>query len=245
MGTNEKKEITAQSITEHLKEAEANNTKKLLVNDKRLYIKFKKQIDKAYENMEKSYFDTASAIHAIYTKQLYKIDNFKNIYDFAKQNYNIARGTTSNFINICDKFGQVNENGTVIGILPAYDAYSVSKLAVMLKFPKELLDKCNPEMSVRELKKLGKEYEENLIAEEISDDAFDIPDDIVDEPEKNVPINEPEKADIEESDNKVFVCQAKTIEELLSLQDLIADTLRDIREGNGKENAVINVSIQF
>lgn len=241
----EKKEVTAQSITESLKKAEEQNAKQTLANDKRLYTRFKKQIDNAYTKMESCYLDTAIAIHSIYSKKLYKLDNFKNIYDFAKQNYDIARGTTNGFINICERFGRVGENGTVVELLPEYQPYSISKLKIMLRFPKELLAECSPDMSVRELQKKGKEFEQGLLTENIPEDEIDVPDDIVDEPKENVPINKPEKADIEESEDRVFVCLAHTVEELLSLQEVIADALKDIKDGNGKENAVINVSIQF
>lgn len=245
MKKEEKKEVTAQSITDSLKKAEEQNAKQELANDKRLYTRYKKQIDNAYTKMESCYLDTAIAIHSIYSKKLYKLDNFKNIYDFSKQNYDIARGTTNGFINICERFGRVGENGTIVELLPEYQSYSISKLRVMLRFPKDLLLQCSPDMSVRELQKKGKEYEQGLLVEDIPEDEIDVPDDIVDSPNESVPINKPEKADIEESDGKVFVCQAHTIEELLSLQELIADTLKDIKDGNGKSNAVINVSIQF
>ena len=112
--------------------------------------------------MENSYLQTAFALHAIYKNKLYRLDNFKNIYDFAKENYTIARGTCNNFINICEKFGVPNENGNIMELSPDYAQYSVSQLAVMLAFPRELLEKCDKTKSVRELKRMRIEYENGL-----------------------------------------------------------------------------------
>lgn len=153
---------TANSITKQLQLAEEKNKKAQLAEDKRLYKRFKCQIDKAYQSMENSYLQTAFALHAIYKNKLYQLDNFKNIYDFAKENYSIARGTCNNFINICEKFGVLNENGNIMELSPTYMQYSVSQLAVMLAFPQELLDKCDKSKSVRELKRMRIEYENGL-----------------------------------------------------------------------------------
>ena len=105
---------SADTITQQLKVIEEKNNKVQLAEDRRLYKRFKGQIDKAYQKMETSYLETAFALHAIYKHKLYHLDNYKNIYDFAKENYNIARGTCNNFINICEKFGTLNENGNVM-----------------------------------------------------------------------------------------------------------------------------------
>lgn len=153
------KKVTAEDINSKLRTAVEARTKKQLADDKRLYKRFQKEIDSAYESMEKSYLKTAFALHSIYNLQLYKLDNYKNIYDFAKDKYNIARGTCSNFINIVEKFGIKNENGNYAALAPEYENYSASKLAVMLTFPMPLLEKCNSKFSVRELKRMREEYE--------------------------------------------------------------------------------------
>ena len=102
MSIKEKKEITAKSITEKLQDVEEKKTKAQLANDKSLYNKFLKQIDTAYGKAEKAYLDIAIAIHSIYKKELYKVENFKNIYDFVKEKYNYSRGTCNKYINICE-----------------------------------------------------------------------------------------------------------------------------------------------
>lgn len=129
-----------------------------------MYQYYKKRIEKAYYRMEHSYLETAVALHAIYNKELYRLDGYKNIYEFAEENYNISRGTCHNFLSICGKFGKLDSQGLVVGLLDCYGTYSVSQLAVMQTFPQELLNQCNDGMSVRELKRMKQAYEKGLTA---------------------------------------------------------------------------------
>ena len=244
---------TADSITKQLQLAEEKNKKAQLAEDKRLYKRFKCQIDKAYQSMENSYLQTAFALHAIYKNKLYQLDNFKNIYDFAKENYSIARGTCNNFINICEKFGVLNENGNIMELSPTYSQYSVSQLAVMLAFPQELLDKCDKSKSVRELKRMRIEYENGLqtkadakVIETTAKESFaetvesDIPDN-----ESDSPSGKTSNLDTDKSSDNILVCQASTVEELLTFTGIITDTLYDIVEGNQKKNARLEVRIVY
>lgn len=206
--------------------------------------------------MENSYLQTAFALHAIYKNKLYQLDNFKNIYDFAKENYSIARGTCNNFINICEKFGVPNENGNIMELSPTYAQYSVSQLAVMLAFPKELLNKCDKSMSVRELKRMRAEYESGLQART---DTQVIETTMKESPSDSADSDNPKstgssadtssegttKLDISETTDNIFVCQASTVDELFNFRGIITDTLYDIVEGNNKKNARLELRIVY
>lgn len=249
------KKVTAEDINTKLKAVEASNSKKQLAENKRLYNRYIRQIDSAYKNMEKCYLDTAFALHSIYQNQLYKIDNFKNIYDFAKEKYNIARGTCNTFINICEKFGVKNENGNISQLALEYEKYSASQLAVMLTFSVALLNRCNSGMTVRELKRMKSDFQEEqaqhkaLLESRKESDSLDmLPDDITgnDIPGNDAPpMNEPTKLDLGKGEKSIHVCTVKTLDELLKLKESIADTLNDIVNGNKKKNACIEVNIIF
>lgn len=241
---------TAVSITKQLQLAEEKNKKAQLAEDKRLYKRFKCQIDKAYQSMENSYLQTAFALHAIYKNKLYQLDNFKNIYDFAKENYSMARGTCNNFINICEKFGVLNENGNIMELSPTYAQYSVSQLAVMLAFPQELLKKCDKTKSVRELKRMRMEYENGLQAtpdaQAIKTTMEESPSDPADTGSPaDIPPEGTTKLDISESTDNLFVCQANSVDELFNFRGIITDTFYDIVNGNNKKNARLEVRIVY
>lgn len=261
--------VSAEDINGKLKAAVEVKTAKELAEDKRLYKRFQKEIDGAYKKMETCYLDTAFALHSIYELQLYKLDNYKNIYDFAKDKYNISRGTCSNFINISEKFGIRNEKGNISRLAPQYENYGVSQLAVMLTFPTVLLEKCNNKISVRELKRMREEYEneEKEIKRipkngESPDSATGVqsainefmPDDITggdiagtdgDSPAGDSPMNPPVKLDIPKDAHSVHICTAKDFVELSGLFGIIEESYNDIVLGNKKKKARIRVDVVF
>lgn len=116
--------------------------------------KYKNKIRVEYGKVEKSFLNIAISLHWIYDNAGYKPLGYDNIYDFAKKEFDIARGTCCNFINLVERFGARDELGNFTGELaPEYEAYSSSKLILMLNLKDEEIEKLSPTMSVREMKK--------------------------------------------------------------------------------------------
>lgn len=240
----QKTDITASAIITQLKEIDEKNSKAELAEDKRLYNRFKKQIDKAYASMEKSYLDTALALHSIYTRKLYKLDGFANIYDFAQDTYGIKKTTCNSFINICEKFGLPNENGTMVKLQDSYVDYKPSQLMVMVAFPQDLLNKCDKDMTVRQLKQMFKEYKEDLNALEMDYSVIDVTEESSEVSEHSEKMNEPESLDIDKDCNDLFVAKANDFEEILNMQEIIEEALEDVKKA-GKKKAKLEVRIVF
>lgn len=240
----QKTDITASAIITQLKEIDEKNSKAELAEDKRLYNRFKKQIDKAYASMEKSYLDTALALHSIYSRKLYKLDGFANIYDFAQDTYGIKKTTCNSFINICEKFGLPNENGTMIKLQDSYVDYKPSQLMVMVAFPQDLLNQCDKDMTVRQLKQMFKEYKEDLSALEMNDSIIDVTEESSEVSEHSEKMNEPEPLDIDKDCNDLFIARANDFEELLNMQEIIEEALEDVKKA-GKKKAKLEVRIVF
>lgn len=106
-----------------------------------------KKIDGAFEKI-------AFNLHWFYVTEAFKAVNYKNIYDMAAKEFGISRGTTSNFINIVERFAERDENGKILDrIAERYSGFGSSKLILMLGCDEEKLLSINPKMSVREIKK--------------------------------------------------------------------------------------------
>lgn len=240
----QKTDITASAIITQLKEIDEKNSKAELAEDKRLYNRFKKQIDKAYASMEKSYLDTALALHSIYSRKLYKLDGFANIYDFAQDTYGIKKTTCNSFINICEKFGLPNENGTMVKLQDSYVDYKPSQLMVMVAFPQDLLNKCDKDMTVRQLKQMFKEYKEDLNALEADNSIIDVTEESSEVSEHSEKMNEPEPLDIDKDCNDLFIARANDFEELLNMQEIIEEAVEDVKKA-GKKKAKLEVRIVF
>lgn len=114
-------------------------------------------------SVESSYLTIAMELYTIYKKKLYQIDNYPNIYDMAYDKFSLGRATCNNYINICEKYGVIDEAAqTCKGLLPEYEKFSSSKLVAMLGMPEKLQKEIRPEMSVREIRRKRQIYEEKL-----------------------------------------------------------------------------------
>ncbi len=108
-------------------------------------------------DMQRSSFDIAYAVYSIYSKAYYKIDGYKNIYDYARERYGISRGTTNNFINIVDRFCDLKK--PVFELKPEFADFNSTQLICMLGHTDDELKekKIVPEMSSRDIRKALKD----------------------------------------------------------------------------------------
>lgn len=118
-------------------------------------LKHKNNIKTEFGKIDKSVFKIAFEVHWLYDNQAYISLGYDNIYDLAKSEFGIARGTTSDYINMIDRFGERDDLDNFTGnIMEKYKAYSSSKLIAMHDLLDGEIDNSilRPEMSVREIK---------------------------------------------------------------------------------------------
>lgn len=127
------------------------------VEDKNEFQKLDGVIYDSMENISKSGYAVAFAIHTIYMKKLYRVDGYKNVYSYALERYGLSRTTCNDFINMVERFGKIsgNEKECITEIRPEYELYGNSQLLAMKGYnDAEIKDaKITPSMSVREIKK--------------------------------------------------------------------------------------------
>lgn len=126
----------------------------------KLYKKSVANIDTAYAQVEQSALDIAFALYPIYKNNLFQIDGYNNIYELAKEKWNISPGSCNELIHVCEKFGVIGKNHEVIGIEMQYQGYNTSNLRILCKVDKKYHDRFSPEMSCREIKELYKKIKE-------------------------------------------------------------------------------------
>lgn len=117
-----------------------------------------KDLDNAFNAVEKTFFKIGALLYWFYDTQAFtQIDGkaYHNISDFAKERYNISKATTYQFINVMKKFGKQDESGNLV-ISDIYKQYSSTQLIEMEKMNDDTLQKCTPEMKIKELKELAK-----------------------------------------------------------------------------------------
>lgn len=116
--------------------------------------KRKNQIKIEYGKIESSSLKIAFSLHWLYDKKGFKPLGYDTIYDLAKEEFNIARGTCNGFINLIERFAKRDEFGHCTEeLLEQFEPYSPSKLLVMMNLTDEEIKQIPPDMSVREIKK--------------------------------------------------------------------------------------------
>lgn len=81
---------------------------------------------------------------------------YKNIESFAKDRYDISRSTALGYIQIAERFGQVNpKTGEIDTLKDDYKDFSPTALMIMCSLDDETLAKCKSNMKVKDIKALA------------------------------------------------------------------------------------------
>lgn len=115
--------------------------------------------------VESSFTKIAFNLHWIYRTEAFKTLGYDNVYTLAKNEFNIARGTANNFINVVERFGKRIDNKFSDEISDEFKDYKSSQLISMLGMNDETLKKINKDMSVRDIKKVKKEASDEKFRE--------------------------------------------------------------------------------
>ena len=148
---------TATKTAESEKKLPAMNPPEdiVTVEDKKEFQQLDEIIYNSMDSISKSGYAVAFAIHTIYTKKLYRVDGYKNVYSYALERYGLSRTTCNDFINMVERFGKISGNNCITEIKPEYELYGNSQLLAMKGYNDAEIQKAKitPSMSVREIKK--------------------------------------------------------------------------------------------
>lgn len=130
----------------------------VIVFEKEFVQKFRQHdaaICKGFKTASKSFFEIALNLHWIYKNDAFKTAGKDNIYDYARDRFDVSRGTTHNYIAIAERFGRPALESDMLVIRDEYAAYSPTQLSILASHTDEeikALEIC-PTMSTREIKK--------------------------------------------------------------------------------------------
>ena len=107
--------------------------------------------------IESSYEKIAFDLYYIYSQKGYEVLGYKNIYDLAKDKFDIARGTAHSYVTTVKKFAKRDNSGAVLPeIEDSYKGFTPSQLSVMCSMDEKQISYVTSDMSVRDIKKLSK-----------------------------------------------------------------------------------------
>ena len=116
-------------------------------------------INKAVETNASIQIKTALLLKTVYDKQLFRELGYKNIYEYADDRFNIARGTTSNWLMIAEHFGVLNTETGFYMLDERLKKYSITQLILLRNFRIEQIESfgIDENTSCSQIKKIVKE----------------------------------------------------------------------------------------
>lgn len=162
--------------------------------------------------IESSFSKIAFNLHWIHENESYKTLGYKNVYDFAKIEFGIARGTCNNFINVVNRFAKRVDGKITEQIDDYYKDFKSSQLILMLDLSDSEIKKLDCGMSVRDMKKEIKSMTfENGQAEQ----------------DKETSAGKDEPIDVESKEvNRQVIITIRNMEEYDSQEDKIYDMIK-------------------
>lgn len=191
------------------------------------YNKLKNNIEKGFTKASAAYVDIACALWQIHHNEYYRIDNYKNIAEFALDAFEIKKTAAHNYIRVVEKFGNITD-GKATGLQDAYKDFKCSQLVNMLSFTPEQIEAVQPDWSVRKIIEFGKQplaidSEETEDSKEIIDsEATDVED-----AEESEVMN---SSEVETGRVPLTICNS--FEELLSCREQMENVYNDLKNDN-------------
>ena len=106
-----------------------------------------RQIVSSMKSLETSFIKLALALHNVDSGKLYEIEGYNNVYEFAKERYNISKSTCYNYLGLVDAFGLTADSK------PLYTYTQMVALLPAVRAGVDIEAKISPNMSVSEIKK--------------------------------------------------------------------------------------------
>ncbi len=123
--------------------------------DFRSFNSLKNVIEKGFSKASEAYVTIGCALWQIQRNEYYRIDNYKNVAEFALDAYEIKKAATYNYIKVIEKFGVI-ENDKALGLREEFKAFKCSQLVAMLTFTPEQIEQVQPDWTVRKITEFGK-----------------------------------------------------------------------------------------
>lgn len=135
---------------------------------------YQDSVDIIHEELHKtrqSFIKIGWYLKHIYEKKMFTEDGYSNIYEFAKEKFDLSQSTVTRFMQLCCAYS-VNHDSPQLD--EKYKDFSISQLFEMLPMSQEQLEEVTPELTVRQIrdiKESGKSKERKIRKAEEAEEA--------------------------------------------------------------------------
>lgn len=218
MGETQKNEI----VTE-MENAEVTTFGK---RDLRTFNTLKSNIEKGFSKASDAYITIGCALWQIHHNEFYRIDNYKNIAEFALEVYELKKATTHNYMKVIEKFGEIVD-GKAIGLKEEYKPFKCSQLVNMTSFTPEQLEQVKPDWSVRQIIEFGKEPLA-LDTDADNEDAIDAEAEEVEETDSQDASAYMTAPELETGRTQLMTCDS--LDELIKNREVLENAFNDMKQ---------------
>lgn len=127
---------------------------------------YKDSIEIIYEELHKtrqSFVKIGWYLKHIYEEEMYKEDGYADIYEFAKDKFDISQSTTTRFMNLCSEFSVDHDSPELDR---KYIDFSISQLFEMLPMGQEEKAQIDAGMTIREIRAIKRKKKDDKDTEE-------------------------------------------------------------------------------
>lgn len=123
--------------------------------DLRTYNSLLNGIEKGFTKASEAYIAIGIALYQIHHNEYFRIDNYKNIAEFAFDKFEIKKATTHNYIRVIERFGNIVD-GKPLGLKEEFKQFKCSQLVAMSGFTPEQIAEVKPDWTTRQIVEFGK-----------------------------------------------------------------------------------------
>lgn len=223
--------LTTPQDTEHI----TPTADDIVITSKDAIKKHLKVLDTAVKTLKKGFLEIGFNLlwfRDTLAYQQIEDKEYKNIESFAKDRYDISRSTVYGYIQIAERFGQVNPKTKEIDSLKEeYKDFSPTALMVMCTLDDETVAKCKSNMKVKDIKALATAKDEDDEDDEDPDSTDEDDEDTDDSTDEDNEDTDDSDSDINSDDSRlkgVCLLHINTVEELENKKEYIFDIMKKI-----------------
>lgn len=210
--------------------------------DLRTYNSLLNGIEKGFTKASEAYIAIGIALYQIHHNEYFRIDNYKNIAEFAFDKFEIKKATTHNYIRVIERFGNVVD-GKPLGLKEEFKQFKCSQLVAMSGFTPEQIAEVKPDWTTRQIIEFGKtpllsddsEDDENIIDGEatVTDKELDhlLDDDVLPVPEIET--------------GRAFLTTCDSFDELIKNREVFENAFNDMKKDKNFQDKKIRFVLEL
>lgn len=236
--TKEKEAPVTTDVVADIEKAEITEFGK---KDLRTYNSLMNNIEKGFAKASESYIAIGCALYQIRHNEYFRIDNYKNIAEFALAKYELKKATTHNYIRVIERFGNIVD-GKPTGLKEEFKPFKCSQLVAMLNFTPDQIAEVKPDWTTRKIVEFGKaplsledDEDENIIDGEatVTDKELDhlLDDDVLPVPEIET--------------GRAFLTTCDSFDDLIKNREVFENAFNDMKQDKNFQNKKIRFVLEL